>query len=580
MAVVVAETFLGLLERYDPSFLRTLSADPDEERFAPNKTSREVKQGHYVRVAPTPLPQPTYVAHSRHLLATLGVVNQAEAQSEAFVRFFSGDLAAVESKVPRFGWATPYALSIFGQEMTSNCPFRTGNGYGDGRAISVLELSPMDGAGGRWELQLKGGGTTPFCRGGDGRAVLRSSVREFLVSEAMHHLGVPTCRSLSLIASKIETVGRMWYADGTESEDPDKFSQETTAITTRVAPSLIRVGQLELFGRRCRRNDATQRQAAMQELAMLLDHAIDREYPLVAAALFGTREEKYLAFVAEFGQRLAVLVAEWIRVGYCQGNFNSDNCAIGGRTLDYGPFGFVEKYSATYQMWIGGGEHFSFLSQPTAAAMNFKMLCTAVAPLLAHDEDRMGQLNALLRKFPNLGNTEVERMFARKLGLPQAAGNLTHELLELMEESLVDYTIFWRELSALLPTAIDQLLPSNDARTNACCFYEPAKIGKDLQQRWNDWIKRWQNQLLDAGRSRAVVQEQMLAANPKFVPREWMLVEAYRSLIDRNDVAVLKRMQLLFEEPYSEHLDAPEMQKYYRRASDGELSGGGTSRMS
>lgn len=250
--------------------------------------------------------------------------------------------------------ATGYALSIFGNEYIDNCPFKTGNGYGDGRAMSIFE-GVFNGK--RWEMQLKGGGPTPYCRGADGRAVLRSSLREFLVQEHMHALGVPTSRSLSLFASRSEAVDRPWYSAGSQSENPDIMVSNPVAITTRVAPSFLRVGQLELFARRARVNEHPK---AMLELEMLARHIIEREYKdQVDATLPFT--EQLLVLASEFRERLTSLVANWLRVGYCQGNFNSDNCAVGGFTLDYGPFGFCEYFEPFFQPWTGGGRHFAFL---------------------------------------------------------------------------------------------------------------------------------------------------------------------------------------------------------------------------
>ncbi|MEJ2469488.1 MAG: protein adenylyltransferase SelO family protein, partial [Campylobacterales bacterium] len=194
-------------------------------------------------------------------------------------------------------------------------------------------------------MQLKGGGRTPYCRGADGRAVLRSSIREFLAQEHMHALGVPTSRSLSLYTSKTETVSRPWFTNGSYSRNPEVMLEEAVAITTRVAPSFIRVGQLELFGRRARKNEHPK---ALEELEQIVLHLIDREYSDAIDAALPLRD-KVLLLAAEFRERLTSLVAEWIRVGYCQGNFNSDNTAAGGFTLDYGPFGFIEMFDPRYQ---------------------------------------------------------------------------------------------------------------------------------------------------------------------------------------------------------------------------------------
>ena len=233
-------SFAEFADRADYSLLDGLNADPQASGDGRDHKPRQVFSGHYVPVTPTPLPTPEIVAHSSALFQELGL-GEALAHDESFLRLFSGDISAATGSMRPYGWATGYALSIYGSEYIQQCPFGTGNGYGDGRAISVFEGLFNDR---RWELQLKGGGPTPYCRGADGRAVLRSSVREFLAQEFMHALGVPTSRSLTLYVSRAETVRRPWYAPGSQSFGPDILVNNPAAITTRVAPSFLRVGQL------------------------------------------------------------------------------------------------------------------------------------------------------------------------------------------------------------------------------------------------------------------------------------------------------------------------------------------------
>ncbi len=195
-----------LAQSADYSLLDSLSPDPEAKADGEDHAPRQVFSGHYVPVAPTPIGEPEYVAHSSLFFDELGFADKL-AHSSQFMQMFSGDLSQVPEPMHKLGWATGYALSIFGTEYYQQCPFGTGNGYGDGRAISVLEAVINEQ---RWEMQLKGGGRTPYCRGADGRAVLRSSVREFLAQEYMHALGVPTSRSLSLYVSNTDTVQRGW----------------------------------------------------------------------------------------------------------------------------------------------------------------------------------------------------------------------------------------------------------------------------------------------------------------------------------------------------------------------------------
>ena len=569
-------SFAALMHRAHPALLKNLAPDPEQARHAPNKTARQVKSGHYVEVRPTSLPAPRYVIHSRAFFQTLGLAD-AVASDPAFMQFFTGDLgsgvaaanaAGVSPTVRASGWATGYALSIYGQEMVNNCPFRTGNGYGDGRAISVLEVLLADGQ--HWEFQLKGGGTTPYCRGGDGRAVLRSSIREFLASEAMAALRVPTARALCLFVSGSETVRRPWYSPGARTEEPDRMVDEPAAITTRVAPSFLRVGQFELFGRRARQNSHPR---ALAELEAIFLHALDREYPDLAASLHGsevTLADKVVAMAREFGVRLSHLVADWIRVGYCQGNFNSDNCALGGRTLDYGPFGFMEAYDPAFQMWIGGGEHFAFMNQPMAAVANFRMFCTAMVPLLEQDTRAIAEMDAAVQALPDIMAGTLHAMWAQKMGLIEFRAELFAELHTLMAQTPVDYTIFWRELSSL-PQQVADLRPSFYARRGA--------YGQDptmMEASWGAWLQNWHAALVQDGRDPLEVSMAMKLVNPKYIPREWMLVQAYRSATDAGDFTLVRQLHDLLADPYSEQ--APELAAlYYTKKREEYFELGGTS---
>ena len=257
------KTFDDFKERADYSLLHSLTPDPQATKDGHDHRPREVFSGHYVPVSPTAIADSEYIAHSEALFNELGL-SQELARDEKFSRLFSGDISVAQEPMRPVGWATGYALSIYGTEYNQQCPFRTGNGYGDGRAISVFE-GLFEGK--RWEMQLKGGGRTPYCRGADGRAVLRSSVREFLAQEYMHALGVPTSRSLTLYVSQTERVQRPWYLENSNSFNPDILENNPTAITTRVAPSFIRIGQLELFARRTRSNAYPH---ALTELEMIV----------------------------------------------------------------------------------------------------------------------------------------------------------------------------------------------------------------------------------------------------------------------------------------------------------------------
>ena len=427
-------SFAEFAQRADYSLLNSLHGDPQATADGRDHRPRQVFSGHYVPVTPTAIPAPELVAHSPTLFHDLGLADDLT-HDEDFLRLFSGDITVAREPMRPFGWATGYALSIYGTEYIQQCPFKTGNGYGDGRAISVFE-GLFNGK--RWEMQLKGGGPTPYCRGADGRAVLRSSVREFLAQEFMHALGVSTSRSLTLMMSRAETVRRPWYSPNSRSFDPDILVDNPAAITTRVAPSFLRVGQLELFARRVR---SQAHPGALNELQMIVQHLIERNYrPEIDPSMEFSDQVVELARL--FRGRLTSLVAHWIRVGFCQGNFNSDNCAAGGFTLDYGPFGFCELFDPRFQPWTGGGEHFCFLNQPLAAQANYEMFWAAIRLLLDDNLQARSRLDQVRDGFAGVMQQELEAMWASKLGLGSydtaMVNELVNELLKLMALSKAD----------------------------------------------------------------------------------------------------------------------------------------------
>ncbi|MBL1459139.1 MAG: YdiU family protein [Methylophaga sp.] len=556
----------NLAELVSYSFMDTLNADPDATANGADHLPRQVFSGHYVPVSPTPLENPEYVAHSKNLFRELGFADSL-AESADFMRVFSGNLANVPEPMRKVGWACGYALSIYGTEYTQQCPFQTGNGYGDGRAISVLEAVIN---GHRWEMQLKGGGRTPYCRGADGRAVLRSSIREFLAQEHMHALGVPTSRSLSLYVSKTEKVRRPWYSEGSHSRDPDTVISEPAAISTRVAPSFIRVGQIELFGRRARNNEHPE---TMKELEQIVLHLIDREYGDVIDQNLST-PEKVLMLAREYRNRFTSLIANWVRVGYCQGNFNSDNCAAGGFTLDYGPFGFCELFDPYYQPWTGGGRHFAFLNQPVAAEKNFHMFCTALRPLLTSHPDALSQLDEIKSSFASVMQVQMEKMWAAKLGLDTFNEELFKELVTLMMQTSVDYTIFFRELS-MLPDEIGPLKNS---------FYQNPAYNRDherIDNRWSEWLTKWKALIVKANTtdthpfSHEELSSQMKRVNPKYSLREWLVVPAYQQAKE-GDYSLIRELQEVMTNPYDEQSKEVE-EKFYRLKPQAFFEVGGLS---
>lgn len=631
-AAAAAGVMPDLATRADHSWITQLQPDPEAAQHAPNKSSRQVTSGHYVPVLPTPLPDPRLLILSPAMTAELGLDAAACREDAGFTQFFSGDLAAG----PGFeSWCTPYALSIMGQRYTNNCPFGNGNGYGDGRAVSIGEVvvpvdarregaEPGDDVR-RWELQLKGGGRTPFCRGADGRAVLRSSIREFLASEAMHNLGVPTTRALSLIVSGQERSQRPWYsgedkANITEddprlaqipqfmrkqliaqlqqgNQDPDVMVSEKCAITCRVSPSFTRVGHVDLFARRAFTERRTQDGPLRRQLNAMVAHAIFREFPdlletppAAAAAADAATEVPFLskdvtmAFLDRAADGIARLMAEWLRVGFAQGNFNADNCLVGGRTMDYGPFGFMEKYDPAFAKWTGSGDHFAYFNQPQAGFANWNVLAESCLPVLEAGGGSNKDLDTARTKAVAKFRTAVNACWRRKLGFAPAADEdegdhvsqaLFSELERLMRKFDVDFTITWRQLAHVVDLAqgqggANQGWNSSDLDDAALvaslefAFNQQAEFEQDQTKAlWATWLRRWLAALQAEAQDPAQVARNMRLANPKYVPREWMLVEAYSAAAD-DDMSMVHELFDLFASPYDER--TPELEaKYYRR---------------
>jgi uncharacterized protein YdiU (UPF0061 family) len=251
------------------------------------------------------------------------------------------------------------------------------------------------------------------------------------------------------------------------------------------------------------------------------------------------------------------LVVNWIRVGYCQGNFNSDNCAAGGFKLDYGPFGFCELFSPKYQPWTGGGLHFSFFNQPLAAERDFQMFCSALKPLLTSRKDALQQLDEIQASFAETIQMQKEHMWASKLGLERFNGALFNELETLMLETAVDYTIFFRELSGI-PEDIEPLKKS---------FYRGPSYRADpvgMDQRWSHWLAKWRSLIEQNAQPycKELLCVQMKLVNPKYSWREWFVVPAYRQAT-RGNYKLVRELQEVMTQPYAEQSQEVE-EKYYR----------------
>jgi len=397
-----------------------------------------------------------------------------------------------------------------------------------------------------------------------------------LASEAMFNLGVDTTRALSLIVSSSEVTQRPWYSGRDDGEEVDMMVTEQCAITTRVAPSFTRVGHLDLFARRCFMRTTTEQHK--EEHRKILEHALFREYPKFAADKDSRPlADRAIAMLEEAADRFATLISGWLRVGFCQGNFNADNCLISGRTMDYGPFGFIDRYDPMFAKWTGSGQHFAFMNQPKAGIANYLTLVSAVLPVL---EDRE-PAKALVERAQKVILSAAQDTFRVKMGFATKdaaeADSLWTDLEPLMRRSDVDYTIFWRELATVAELGESDV--GDDAKLAAPLLKALYNAPQESRMReWADWLRRWRRAVAEeqGGGGLTAAAARIRAANPKYIPREWMLKEAYDRAA-KGDYEVVHSLYKCFLRPYDEQ---PEFEgKYYRLAPREALTRGGIARM-
>jgi uncharacterized protein YdiU (UPF0061 family) len=286
----------------------------------------------------------------------------------------------------------------------------------------------------------------------------------------------------------------------------------------------------------------------MQELEHIVEYAIEREYKQQIDRSLPL-PEKVITLATEFRERLTTLVTHWMRVGFCQGNFNSDNCAVGGFTLDFGPFGFCERFEPYFQPWTGGGRHFSFFNQPLAAEKNFESFCSALMPLIVKDEAALEKLGLIQDEFSTVMQAKLKHMWSRKLGYEEFDSDLLQNLFKLMMMTHVDYTIFFRELSQL---------PDNASALAASFYTEP---DEDTMIEWQAWLNEWREKLPSANTEKEIMSK-MKQVNPKYTWREWLVVPAYKQA-ERGEYSLIHELQQVFADPYGEQ--GAELEgKYYQ----------------
>ncbi|MFL6591723.1 MAG: protein adenylyltransferase SelO [Luteimonas sp.] len=522
-----AEAMVGPpIAEFDNAFLRELPGDPEV-----GAGIRQVA-ALWSHVAPTPVPAPVLVAYSPEMAASLGFT-QDDVESPGFASVFGGN-ALLPGMQP---FASNYGGHQFGHWAGQ---------LGDGRAISLGEL--INAHGERWELQLKGAGPTPYSRSADGRAVLRSSVREFLCSEAMHHLGVPTTRALSLVATGQSVVRDMFY-DGHPREEPG-------AVVCRAAPSFIRFGHFELPHSR----------GDTPLLRRLADFCIRRDYPHLDAMEDGAKHAEWFAQVCE---RTAVMVAHWMRVGFVHGVMNTDNMSILGLTIDYGPYGWIDDFDPdwTPNTTDAHGRRYRFGWQPKIAYWNLTRLAHALSGLF---EDPAPLRDGLQRYGEAFADADRDNV-ARKFGLSECTDDdvgLMQDLHVLLKEAEVDMTLFFRALAT-----VDADAPSLSPLADA--FYDEGKR-QAAAARFDEWLSRYAARVRRDPLSPPQRRVRMNAANPRYVLRNYLAQQAI-DRAEQGDYSGIGTLLEVMRHPYEEQ---PGHETYAARRPDWARDRAGCSMLS
>jgi len=472
-----------------------------------NSFARCLNEGFYARLAPNPLQKSHLVAFNPKA-AELVDLHPHEAQRPEFVRYFGGHQPLPGSD--------PLAMLYAGHQFGHFVPQ-----LGDGRAILLGEVTNREGE--RWELQLKGAGITPFSRRGDGRAVLRSSVREYLCSEAMHGLGIPTTRALCMTGSE---------------EEVYRERIEKGAMLVRMAPSHVRFGSFEVFYYRNQ----------FDRIRTLADYVIEYHYPHLLQI-----QDRYLELFREVTLRTAELISRWQQVGFAHGVMNTDNMSILGLTLDYGPFGFLDDYDpgfiCNHSDYSG---RYAFDRQPQIGRWNLSCLGQAMLPLFKGEpEEAAAQANAVLDEYEPHFHRHYAHGMRRKLGLATREENdveLVVELLSLMQGSAVDYTRFFRDLGDF---------DSSWGAKNSMLHDQFIDRGA-----FDAWAGRYRARLRSEGSGDVARRKEMNRVNPKYILRNYLAQQAI-DMAEVGDYSEIETLHRILQKPFDEqpgyeaYADAP-----------------------
>lgn len=480
-------------------FTDQLPADPNLEN-----TRREVLEAVYSFVRPIKTSNPTLLHVSDEMQHTLDFSNE-DIQSREFLEFVTGNSVLKNSK--------PFAMCYAGHQFGN-----WAGQLGDGRAINLGEIKD-------WAVQLKGSGPTPYSRTADGLAVLRSSVREYLCSEAMHHLGVPSTRALSLSLTGDKVLRDVMY-----NGNP---AHEKGAIVSRVAKSFLRFGNFEIFSSR---ND-------IKNLKILTDYTIKSHF----SHLGKPSKEVYLQFFQEVSSKTLEMIIHWQRVGFVHGVMNTDNMSILGLTIDYGPYGWLEGFDFGWTPNTTDKQHkrYRYGNQPTIGLWNLYQLANALYPLI----EEAAPLEKILEDYKSNFEKKSQDMMRAKLGLTsdkETDINIIQSLENNLQATETDMTIFFRTLSSFKKEQ-----PEKGVELIQDAFYTPDTIKGNVLNNWKQWFADYAKRLEDETTSADERLQQMNKVNPKYVLRNYMAQLAIDKA-DKGDTSLLEEMYLLLKEPYSE----------------------------
>ena len=498
------------------TFNKELPADPILDN-----TRRQVTKACFSYVNPRQTKNPEVLHVSKEMASSLGISDE-ELKSEEFKNVFTGNAVLANSQ--------PFAMCYGGHQFGN-----WAGQLGDGRAINLVEVEHDNK---HWAIQLKGAGETPYSRTADGLAVLRSSIREYLCSEAMYHLGVPTTRALSLSLSGDQVMRDVLY-----NGNP---AYEKGAIVSRVAPSFLRFGNYEILASR----------QDKETLQTLVDYTIVHFFP----QLGNPSKETYVQFFKEVAESSLDMVLHWQRVGFVHGVMNTDNMSILGLTIDYGPYGWLEGYDYGWTPNTTDREHkrYRYGNQPDIVLWNLYKLANALYPLIEEVKD----LETVLINFRDAYSIKYIQMMRSKLGLFTEVANdnlLVNDVEEILQLSETDMCIFFRQLSKF-----EKGKPSNALQIVKEAFYSPDQISGVIEQRWQEWFERYDARLAKETLPNEERMEKMNAVNPKYVLRNYMAQLAIDDA-DKGDYGLIDELFNLLKEPYSEQ---PDKEKWFVKRPD------------